>query len=85
MFMFNRQLWQTNRDRFVRSYRTAADAARATAYAEMLSHRWLTDDRAVQQSEFANGVTVTVNFGEGPYRLPDGSTLGALECRVDGE
>jgi hypothetical protein len=85
MFMFNRQLWQTNRDRFVRSYRTAADAARATAYAEMLSHRWLTDDRAVQQTEFANGVTVTVNFGEGAFSMPDGSALGALECRVDGE
>jgi hypothetical protein len=69
----------------VRSYRTAADAARATAYAEMLSHRWLTDDRAVQQTEFANGVTVTVNFGDAPYQLPGGSKLGALECWVDGE
>jgi hypothetical protein len=67
MFMFRRAYWQQHRERFIRSYRTAATAARATAYSEMLSHRWVTDDHSVQQTEFANGVTVTVNFGDQPY------------------
>ena len=61
---------EANRDRFVQSYRTAAPVARATGYAEMLSHRWLTADHAVQQTRFANGVTVTVNFGDKSYAPP---------------
>ena len=43
-------IWQQNRDRFVQSYQTATPVARATGYSEMLAHRWLTDDHAVQQT-----------------------------------
>jgi hypothetical protein len=84
MFMFNRQFWQSHRDRFVRSYRTATPVARATGYVEMLSHRWLTDDHSVQQTEFANGVRVTVNFGDRPYTMEDGYRLEPLGYRFEG-
>jgi hypothetical protein len=84
MFMFRRDQWEQNRERFLRSYRTATPVARATGYAEMLSHRWLTDDHAVQQTEFAGGVVVTVNFGDQPYKLPDGTTLAPLSHRMQG-
>jgi len=84
MFMFNRKLWQERRERFVRSYKTAAPVARATGYHEMLSHRWLSDDHAVQETRFANGVTVTVNFGQKPHALADGTLLGPLGYRVEG-
>ena len=50
----------------------------------MLSHRWLTADHAVQQTRFANGVIVTVNFGDQPYTLADGTTLPPLGHRVEG-
>ena len=50
----------------------------------MLSHEWLTADHAVQQTRFANGVTVTVNFGDAPFTLPDGTPLGPLEQKVVG-
>lgn len=84
MFMFNRAVWNANRDRFVASYRTATPVARATGYREMLTHRWLTDDHAVQQTEFAGGVRVTVNFGELPYAMPDGSMLEPMDKRWEG-
>jgi hypothetical protein len=38
----------------------------------------------VQQTQFANGVVVTVNFGDKPFRLPDGSDLAPLSHRVTG-
>ncbi len=63
MFMFSRDLWQKNNQRFVQSYRATAPVARATGYSEMIDHRFLTADRSVQQTVFANGVKVTVNFG----------------------
>jgi hypothetical protein len=84
MFMFNHPIWQENRERFVQSYNTATPVARATGYSEMLDHRWLTEDHAVQQTSFAGGVAVTVNFGNQPHTLPDGSVLDPLSHRVDG-
>ncbi len=84
MFMFDRKIWAANKDRFVQSYQAATPVARATGYSEMLSHEWLTPDHAVQRTRFANGVTVTVNFGDAPVSLPDGTRLPALGRRVDG-
>ena len=84
MFMFNRAIWRQHRDRFVRSYKTATPVARATGYAEMLSHRWLTPDHAVQETRFANGITVTVNFGDQPHTLADGTILAPLSHGVVG-
>lgn len=84
MFMFNRRQWQKDHERFVKSYKTAATVARATGYSEMLSHRWLSTDHAVQESTFANGVTVTVNFGDKPAALPDGQSLAPLGLRIEG-
>jgi hypothetical protein len=85
MFMFNRQLWQKEKARFVQSYQAATPVARAAGYAEMTDHRSLTPDRDVQQTTFANGVTVTVNFGEKPYEqgelklAPMGSDVRGVE------
>lgn len=83
MFMFDRKQWNEKKERFAKSYKTTAPVARATAYSEMVSHEWLTEDRAVQRTRFANGVTVTVNFGETPYELPEG-VIPPLGCNVEG-
>ena len=84
MFMFNRATWKANRDRFAASYRTATPVARATGYREMLTHRWLTPDHTVQQTEFAGGIRVTVNFGEKSYAMPDGTELAPMGKRWEG-
>jgi glycosyl hydrolase family 129/carbohydrate binding protein with CBM4/9 domain len=84
MFMLDKKNWQRNRERFVKSYRQTSPVARATGYVEMTSHRWLTADHAVQQTQFANGVSVTVNFGETPFALPDGTSLPPLGSRIVG-
>lgn len=84
MFLFDAKGWKANRDRFVRSYRTATPVARATGYSEMLSHRWLSDDHAVQESRFANGVVVRVNFGAEPCVLPDGKRLEPMSLEIKG-
>ncbi|MHB0959616.1 MAG: glycoside hydrolase [Pirellulaceae bacterium] len=84
MFMFNRAIWRENRERFVESYQAATPVARATGYSEMISHRWLTADHAVQQTQFANGIAVTVNFGDAPYTMPDGTVLEPLSQRREG-
>ena len=77
----NRQ-WPDERDRFVQSYRMTSPVARATGYSEMTGHRVLSADRMVQESRFADGTVVTVNFGDEPFVLPDGETLSARGHRV---
>ena len=84
MFMFDRKIFDANRDRFVQSYQATCPVARATGYSEMTEHRWLTPDHAVQRSCFANGVTVTVNFGDAPFTLPSGGAIPALGRIVEG-
>ena len=83
MFMFDHDLWEKNKDRFVQSYKNIAPTVRAVGYSEMTVHRFLTPDRSVQQSTFANGTAVTVNFGGQPYHLPDGALLAPGSFRVD--
>lgn len=84
MFMFDRKLWRQHQNRFVQSYQTTGPIARATGYAEMTDHRFLTPDRSVQQTAFANGVTVTVNFGEQPYALSNGKAVPPGGLAVQG-
>jgi hypothetical protein len=84
MFMFNRQIWQANKDRFAQSYKDICPVARAVGYAEMTDHSFLTPDRDVQQTAFANGITITVNFGENPYRLPDGKEVEPMGYHITG-
>ena len=84
MFMFNRRVWNANKERFVQSYRATSPVARATGYAEMTDHRFLTQDRDVQQTVFANGVTVTVNFGEQSRQLPNGVVVQPMSHHVTG-
>ena len=82
MYMFSRQNWNDNKEKFVESYKTATTTALATAYAEMIDHKILSPDRLVQQTVFCNGVVVTVNFGEAPFRLSDGAILNGFDWKV---
>jgi hypothetical protein len=82
MFMFNRKEWARDRARFVQSYRATCPVARATFYSEMTDHRFLSPDRQVQQTHFADGTTVTVNFGAQPFTLPDSRMLAPLAADV---
>jgi hypothetical protein len=50
----------------------------------MTDHRFLTTDRDVQQTAFANGVKITVNFGTTPFRLASGETVPPTGFRADG-
>ncbi len=50
----------------------------------MTDHRFLTPDKDVQQTEFSNGVVITVNFGDKGFRLPDNTTVAPMGYNVSG-
>ncbi len=84
MYLFDLKQWNEKKAQFAASYKVAEPVSRATGYSEMTDHRILTPDRSVQQTFFANGVTVTVNFGDTPFRMADGTEISALDVRMNG-
>jgi len=82
MFMFDRKLWNENREHFVRSYRNICPLVREVGYSEMVDHRFLSADRSVQQTVFANGTTVTVNFGVAPYQSANGDSIAPMGFKI---
>jgi hypothetical protein len=71
--------WTTHREIFLRSYRNTCKLHEQIATAEMISHEFVTADRAVQRTRFSDGTEAIVNFGGQPqevelagkkYRLP---------------
>ncbi|AIE84971.1 glycoside hydrolase [Fimbriimonas ginsengisoli] len=67
--------WFKDRGKFMTSYRNTAKIHEALADKEMVSHRFLTPDRDVQETRWSDGTRVVVNFGstkflEGSYTIP---------------
>ena len=84
MYLFTPEVFEGQKDRLAASVRVAAPVARATADAVLEEFRWLTADRLVQQARFSNGVVATVNFGDRPFALADGSVLAPRGHHVVG-
>jgi len=70
--------WPAAKDVFLRTYKNVCKLQEAVATSEMLSHAFLTPDRAVQETRFADGTRVIVNFGEQPYAAKLGGKLHRL-------
>lgn len=62
----DRGLWEKHRDRFVAGYRSLAPVLHAVGYDEMISHRFLSADRTLQETEFSSGHRVVANFAARP-------------------
>jgi hypothetical protein len=82
MYMFTREYWQANKEKFVASYKNVVPLARRVGYDEMISHEWLTPDHAVQRTRYSSGAEVVVNFGASEFKLPDGRSIPAMGSLV---
>jgi hypothetical protein len=58
----NRTYWNTNFEKFMTSYHLISSITRNTAFEEMTSHSFLSEDKQIQQTTFSNGWDITVNF-----------------------
>ncbi len=65
MYIFNYAQWTRRKAEFVESWRRVGGIARDSGFSEMTSHRALNPDRSVQETRFANGLVVTVDFDKG--------------------
>jgi hypothetical protein len=67
--------WDRHRARLLESYWLASSLHKQIGFAKMTSHRFLTQDGMVQETRFAGGGRVTVNYGKAPYRMPGSGAL----------
>jgi hypothetical protein len=52
---------------------------RDTTRREMLTHEGLTADHTVQRTTFEGGKTVTVNLGNRPFTMPNGTIIPPMD------
>jgi hypothetical protein len=67
IYILDSAKWESEKVRLVQSYKDVSGADRAVAYAQMVSHSFLTADHTVQRTRWSNGKVITVNFGDKPY------------------
>lgn len=77
MYFFTPEVFAQQKEQLAKSYPVATASARAAKGATLDEFRWLTADRLVQESEFSNGLVVTVNFSDRDYVTADGRTVPA--------
>jgi arylsulfatase A-like enzyme len=70
------------RDEITRTQHYVSDWVREVALDAMTNHRFVTEDRLVQESEFSSGRGVVVNFGDTNFTLPDGTIVKAREYQT---
>ena len=76
------QMYTAWRNTFKSINDVLAPHQRRLAFDELTSHQFLTPDYKVQQTLFSSGVRVTVNYGEFPFTMEDGTELPAYGYRV---
>ena len=61
--------WRKDREAFLRTYRNTCKLHEQVAGEEMLTHEFVTPDRAVQRTVFSSGTECVVNFGAEPRQV----------------
>jgi hypothetical protein len=83
MFIVSEQSIADKGPRMLQTYRNVGGVLEKIGGSEMLSHRFLTPDRQVQETGFANGWRVVVNFHEDqPYQAEAGPRLAPKSFRI---
>jgi len=84
LYSISAENWDAVKETVFASYPRATRVARNVGYDEMTDFAYLTPDKKVQRTVFANGVTVTANFSDSPYTCEDGRVIPACDYIADG-
>jgi len=67
------------REQITRTQHYVSDWVKEVALDAMTNHRFLTEDRTMQETEFSSGKGVVVNFGEKDFTTSDGQVVKARD------
>jgi hypothetical protein len=71
--------WDENKEMIKESYDRSTEVAYKVFYDEMLSFEYITPDKTIQKTSFANGISVIANFSEIPYVLENGRIIPPID------
>lgn len=74
--------WEKVKDRYLQTYRSVCGWHEKIGFDDMTEHRFLSDNRLVQEARFASGWPVVVNFGDRPWADPRGFAVKAVSHHV---
>ncbi len=74
--------WERVKDRYLQTYRNVCGWHEQIGFDELIDHRFLSNDRLVQQTRFAGGLGVVVNFGDEPWADPRGFDVPPEAYRI---
>lgn len=74
--------WEQVKDRYLQTYREVGGWHERIRFDEMTDHRFLSDDRLVQETRFRDGVGVVVNFSTVPWSDPRGFVVPVETSRI---
>jgi hypothetical protein len=74
--------WEHVQGRYLQTYRNVCGWHEKIGFDEMSDHRFLSNDRLVQETRFRGGESVVVNFSAVPWTDPRGFTLSAEDHRI---
>lgn len=63
--------FKAHRDAIAQTHRLLSPWGRRVGYDEMISHRFVTADRLVQETRFSSGAGICVNFGRTPFKVSE--------------
>ena len=75
--------WNKLKERIAKSYKRAAAVARKAGFEKMTNFEYLTPDKKVQRTTFANGVRVTANFSDRDFPTLDGKVIAPWDYIVE--
>ncbi len=74
----SRSYWNDNLEKYLTSYHLISSITREAGFEEMIKHTFISNDKLVQQTEFANNWKVTANFNSVPF------TFGSINLAPKG-
>ena len=76
--------WEKMKDLVFTSYQRATKVAKLTGYDELIDFTYLTSDKKVQRTLFANGIAVIANLSDANYICEDGWIIEPDDYRITG-
>ena len=76
LWNLDRERWEEYKNTFIESYQNVCPWLQQIAYDELVSHRFVSPDHKVQESVFASGKMIVVNFGDRDVEF-EGNTIKA--------
>jgi hypothetical protein len=67
LWTLDQERWDSYRNTFIESFKNISPWLQQVGYDEMVSHRFISPNRKVQEAGFSSGKKVVVNFDDAPY------------------